>query len=228
MKFRILLLSLLLFSLNPLAAQACSEGHPRSLAYIRRDNNRCEGLLNSRNISTRTFSLISFSTSNLNSYPNTLKIEVPGTGNRQPNIAVQSFYRNYRLDELKSESGSSGFSFPLNTNVLKKSDIPIRILRATAYITRNSASVYFPVIFGQPSGRYEFVLYSPQRTTFPTIEIRRQGQVLFRNSRQTPQRGEIPFTWEYGKAPAGTYELYIVDGEGEDRTFRFQHDSSWL
>ncbi|NEP00843.1 MAG: hypothetical protein F6K58_19695 [Symploca sp. SIO2E9] len=227
MKLRIPLISLLLLSLNPLVAQACSEGHHRSLAYIRRDNNRCEGLLDSHD-ATSTISLISFSTSNLNSYPNTLKIEVPGTGNRQPNIEVQSFYRNYRLDQLNSKSGSSGFSFPLNTDVLKKSGVGISNLRATAYITRDSAFLYFPVILGQPSDRYEFVLYSPRRTTFSTLEIRSQGQVLFSNPRQTPQRGQIRFAWEYGNAPAGTYELYIVDGEGKERTFRFQHDPNWL
>ncbi|NET07866.1 MAG: hypothetical protein F6K09_23545 [Merismopedia sp. SIO2A8] len=227
MKLRITLISLLLLSLSPLAAQACPEGHNRSLAYIRRDNNRCEGLLDSRD-ATSTIYLIAFSTSNLNSYPETLKIEVPGTGNRQPNIEVQSFYRNYRLDQLDSKYSSSGFLFPLNTNVLKKSGIPIRLLRATAYINRNSTPFYFPVILGQPSDRYEFVLYSPQRNTFPTFEIRSQGKVLSSNPRQTPRRGQIRFAWKYGDAPAGTYELYIVDGEGKERTFRFQHDPSWL
>ena len=227
MNAKILFISLLILSLSPLAAYAsCPEGNPRSLAYIRRDNNRCEGL-QERN-ATRTFSLISFSTSNLSSYPDTLSIRVPGKGNTRPTIEVQSFYRNYRLDSLDTSSSSSGFTFNLKMDVLKRAAVPVRSLRATAYIIRDSGAVYFPVILGKASGRYEFVVYSPRRTTFPTLEIRHNGKVVFSNPRNNPQSSQIRFAWEYGNAPAGSYELHIVDGEGQRRTFRFEHNPKWF
>lgn len=227
MNLKILFSSLLILSLSPLVVQACPTGNPRSLAYIRRDNNRCEGLQD-RNASG-TFNLISFSTSNLSDYPNTdtLNIRVPGTGRTRPAVTVQSFDRNYRLDNLNTRSSSSGFTFALNTNVLKKAEVAVGSLRATAYITRNSAPVYFPVILGQASDRYVFVVYAPERTTFPTFEIRRNGKAVTRSPRTNPQQGQIRLAWEYGDAPAGSYELYIVDGQKQRRTFRFEHDPNW-
>jgi flagellar basal-body rod modification protein FlgD len=230
MNFKLLLTTLLLFSLSPLVAQACPPlNNPKSLAYARRDNNRCEGLQD-RDASS-TFELISFATGSISSnasFPNTLTIRVPSTGNLSPTIEVQSFIRNYRLDNLEAPSKSSGISFPLDTSVLKKANIPLESLRATAYITRDSGFVYFPVILEQPSDHYQFVVYSPQRTTFPTIEIRRNGKtILPLPSLKTPRSGQIFLTWNR-KAPAGTYELYLVDGEGQPRTFRFEHNPSWL
>lgn len=227
MKAKILLPSLLLLSLTPPAAQACPPGHPNSLAYILRDNNRCEGLRDRRYASS-TFSLISFFTGNLNNYPDILTLRVPSISNVSPTIEVQSFFRNYRLDSLVLRPGSKGFTFLLNTTVLKRANVPIGSLRATAYITRNSELIYFPVILGQPSGRYEFVVYSPERTTFPTFEIRRNNRAVFRNPRRFPHQGQIHLFWEYGNAPAGTYELYMIDGKGQRRSFRFEHNPNWL
>lgn len=223
---KIILSSLLILSLSPLAAQACPQGNPESLAYIRRDGNRCEGL--GDRSATGTFSLISFSTGNLSSYPNTLNIRVPVTGNTSPEITLQSFERNYRLDEIKARSNSSGFTFDLSTKVLQKAQVPAQSLRALAFITRDSVPVYFPVILGQPSGRYEFVVHSPQRTTFPTFEIRHNSKVVVRRPRNNPQQGQIRFAWKYGNAPAGLYELYIVDGQKQSRTFRFEHNPKRL
>lgn len=222
----LILSSLLLLSLSPLAAQACPKGNPQSLAYIRRDDNRCEGLQD-RNASS-AFALISFSTGNLNSYPNTLNIRVPVTGNTSPEITLQSFEKNYRLDQINARSNSSGFTFDLSTKVLQKAQVPAQSLRGLAFITRDSGAVYFPVILGQPSGRYEFVVYSPQRTTFPTFEIRHNSKVVTRSPRNNPQQGQIRFAWEYGSAPAGVYELYIVNGQKQSRSFRFEHNPKRL
>ncbi|NER26919.1 MAG: hypothetical protein F6J89_04625 [Symploca sp. SIO1C4] len=231
MNFKILLTSLLILSFSPLAAQGLCppQGNPRSFAYMRRDNNRCEGIKERDITSIDALSLISFSTNNLtNSYPNNLNIRVPGTGNTRPNIKIQSFPTSYRLDQLESSPRESEFTFLLDTNILKKVPIPIGTLRATANITRNSSPVYFPVILGQPSGRYEFVVYSPQSNTFPTFEIRRNEQVIWSEPLKIPRSGHISFSWEYGNATAGTYELYIVDGNGKPRTFRFEHNPDWL
>lgn len=220
----------LLLALNPAEAQDCPPpGDRLSLAYMSRDNNRCEGI-KPRDVSTSAPSLISFSTSSLNNtYPNTLSIRVPGTGNNSPTITIQSFEKNYRLDNLQTLASKSGFTFLLDTKVvLQKAGISLRSLYATAFITRNSSDIYFPVILGQPSSKYKFVVNSPQRTTFPILEIRRSGKVIFSNPRNISQRGHIRFAWEYGKAPAGTYEILMVNGQEQRRTFTFEHNPKWF
>jgi hypothetical protein len=224
---RIALISLFMLSLTPLAAQACPSGNPQSLAYIRRDNNRCEGLRD-RNASD-AFGLLSFSTSALSSYPDALTIRVPGTSNTPPTITLQSFFRNYLLDSINPNFNKSGYTFALNTRtVLQSATVPLTSLRALAYINRDSNPVYFPVILGSPGRQYQFVLNLPQRTTLPKLEIRRNGQAIFKKPQNDPQDGEFSFNWSYGNATAGTYELYIEDGEGQHRTFRFQHNPDWL
>ncbi|MGK7894697.1 MAG: hypothetical protein AB4372_13995, partial [Xenococcus sp. (in: cyanobacteria)] len=76
MKIRILFVSWLIFSLFPAIANACQPGNPFSIAYIRRNNNRCEGILD-RNINSGSLpDLISFITSDLIAYPTNLKIQV--------------------------------------------------------------------------------------------------------------------------------------------------------
>ena len=226
--YKLLFIGLLLFCFNPKVAQACPRTrNPRSLAYVRRENNRCEGLQR-RNISSSTFDLISFSTSNIYRYPKTLNIRVRGTGRTRPIIEVQSFFRNYRLDRVKARYTAFGFNFPLKTGVLRRAAIPWRKLRSLAYINRNSNRIYFPVILGKSSGKYKFIINSPRRNTFPIFKIRRNGRTILSKPRKTPRRGHITLTWKYGKAPAGIYELYIVNGKGKRRTFRFRHNPRWL
>jgi hypothetical protein len=227
--YKPLLISLLLLTLSPLGsqAQACPTGNSSSLSYIRRNNNRCEGLRD-RDISS-TFELISFSTDTLGTdYPSTLNIRVPGTGRTRPAIAVQSFSRNYRLDNLTTTSSDSGYTFALNTSILKQAEVPTESLRATAYITRNSSPVFFPVVLGSSSNSYEFVINSPQRLAFPTFEIRRNNRVVFKDPRPNARSGHIRLTWEYGDAPAGSYQFYIVDENGNSRTFAFEHNPDWF
>ena len=234
MKVKILLISLVLLSLSPLTASACpTQGHPDSLAYIRRDNNRCEGLLESIP-STSTFSLIGLFTSNINftrnisRYPETLKIRVAGTGKTYPIIDIQSFSpRRYRLNELDTKSTNLGFTFDLNTTILKKAYIPLKNLRPLAYITRDSGFVYFPVILGQPSGKYVFMIKSPQRIALPTLEIRHNGKVVHSKPINIADY-LLTFTWEYGNKPAGTYELFMKDDRGNRRTYRFEHNPKLL
>lgn len=224
---RIFAVTLLLLSLSPITAQACPTGNAASLAYIRRDNNRCEGLTDE--LISDTFSLVSFLTTSLTDYSNTLVIRIPGTGNTRPAITLQSPYRNYLLDNLNIASSTSGYTFSLNTQpVLRKAEIPFTSLQATAYITRDSSPVYFPVILGNASDAYQFTINSPQRTSFPVLEIRRDGQTVFSNPLATPRQGIIRFSWSYGNASAGTYELYLEDSNGDTRTFRFEHNPNWL
>ncbi len=232
MKIRTLLVSLLLFSLFPTVTNACQSGNPRSIAYLRRDNNRCEGILE-RNISTSILpDLISFATSNLVEYPNNLSIQVPGNSNLEPKISIQSFFKRYRLDRLKTKYIQPNFTFDLNTKQVlqhRSVQVPFKSLRSLAFIIEDSEPIYFPVILGESSGEYEFVINSLQRTAFPVLEIRYQGETLFEfEERNNPQQGHIRMTWNYKNAPAGRYELYLENSEGESRTFPFEHDPNWF
>ena len=231
MKIRIFFISLLFFSLFPPIANACQPGNPGSLAYIRRNNNRCEGILD-RNISTGSLpELISFATSNLAEYPNSLKIQVPGNSNQKPKIEIQSFFIKYLLNKLDTQYIQPNFTFDLNTKTVlqhRAVQVPFNSLRSLAFIVEDSEPVYFPVILGESSGEYEFVINSLQRTAFPVLEIRYQGKTVFSDPRNNPQQGHIFLTWKYGNAPAGRYELYLETSEGKSRTFPFEHNPSWF
>ena len=237
MNRKILLATLTILSLNSPNAYPCPLTANNPLAYVRRDNNRCEGLL-PRNISS-SLNLTSFTTHTLSStYPNILVLRIPGTSNNRPQVKVQSLVKNYLLDELtRFIPRPTGFQFNLPTDlVLDKADVPPNSLRATAYITSNSQPIYYPVIIGQPSGKYEFVIYAPQRTTFPTLEIRRNGQTIFSKPYNSPRRGEVRWSWDYRNAQAGRYELYIVAQQQQygapperiERRILFEHNPTWL
>lgn len=228
MKIAFTLTALLFLSFIPLSAQACPPGHPQSLAYIRRDDNRCEGVQPTEVSAALNFT--SFTTHSLsNEYPDILSLFVPGTGNSKPEITLQSLVRNYLLDSLTNLTPKgTGYQFNLDTKpVLQKAKVPLTSLRATAYITRNSQPIYYPVILGSPSGKYTFVLYAPQRTRFPILEIRRNGKTLFSNPRQNPTRGEVILTWDYRNTPPGQYELYIIADQQQsgkiERRIVFEH-----
>ena len=232
MKIRILFISLLLLSLFPtITNAACKKGNSRSVAYIFRDNNRCEGLLDRDINYSRLPDLISFATSNLKEYPNTLKIQIPGNSNQQPEISIQSFLKRYRLDELETEYLQSNFIFDLNTKTVlqhRSVQVPLSSLRSLAFIVEDNEPVYFPVILGESSGEYEFVINSLQRTAFPVLEIRYQGKTVFSDPHNNPQQGHIRTRWKYDNAPAGRYELYLENSEGKSRTFPFEHNPNWF
>ncbi len=68
------------------------------------------------------------------------------------------------------------------------------------------------------------MIFSPDLTTFPKIEIHYKKKTIHTESRTAPHQGYIVFNWEYGKAEAGNYVLYIVDGQGQHKSFVFQHN----
>jgi len=229
-----LLFSTLLFSalsIFPANARTCPIGNPRSTAYMERENNRCEGVRD-RNVSS-SFDLVSFATTNLSDYPNTLTIRIPGTGNTTPNVRIQSFYRSYTLDQLDTDRSQSGHTFSLHTgrnSIVQRAGIPFSTLRATAYITENSNRIYLPVILGTPSESYEFILRNPNRITMPTLEIRREncnGQQIYANP-SSLNRSRHSLIWDYGSASSGTYALCAIDGSGQRRSFIFEHDRDWF
>ena len=227
---RLFWLTTLLLTLAPLSAQAaCPVGQPSALNYIRRDNNRCEGLRD-RQDASGSLSLISFVTTNLTSLANPLNIRV--VGSPTPTLQVQEFSRNYRLDDVQMQASGNDAVFPLNSRILQNAGIkdPNRLL-AIASVTRNAAAVYYPTILGQASGSYTFVLYAPQPTVFKKIQIRQPsqpGKPYLNQSLSQPRTGQIPFKWNYGSAPAGDYELYVEDSQGKQRRFPFKHNRQWL
>ncbi len=232
MKIKILLVSLLLFILFPnLAYASCNTGNPWSVAYIRRNNNRCEGILD-RNISTSSFpDLISFATSNLTEYPNDLLIQVP-VSSKELKVSIQSFTKRYRLDELKLEDNQSNLTFKLNTRKVlqhRRVQIPFDSLRSLAFMIEDSEPLYFPVVLGKNSDEYEFVINAVRRTAFPVLEIRHEGETIFKfEERNNPQRGHIRLLWNYKNAVEGNYELYLETSEGKTRSFPFQHNPDWF
>ena len=232
MKIKILLVSLLLFILFPnLAYASCNTGNPWSVAYIRRNNNRCEGILD-RNISTSSFpDLISFATSNLTEYPNDLLIQVP-VNSKELKVSIQSFTKRYRLDELKLEDNQSNLTFKLNTRKVlqhRRVQIPFDSLRSLAFMIEDSEPLYFPVVLGKNSDEYEFVINAVRRTAFPVLEIRHEGETIFKfEERNNPQRGHIRLLWNYKNAVEGNYELYLETSEGKTRSFPFQHNPDWF
>ncbi|MDJ0661238.1 MAG: hypothetical protein QNJ42_17365 [Crocosphaera sp.] len=222
-----------LLNMTSVRANDCTTGKPRDIRYIRRDNNRCEGIQDSRPISniSDNFELIAFATSNLNNYPETLKIRVPGTGRDKPIIIIQSYSKNYLLDEIEAKYSASGFIFDLKTNaVLQRAKIPFNSLLHLAFVEKKSIRIYHPVILEQSSNAYKFVIYTRDRRTFPKVEIRQNRKVIPSNlqPRNIANRGTIPFYWQPNNTPTGRYQFYVEDGNGKSITFSFQHDPSWL
>ncbi|MGL4500835.1 MAG: hypothetical protein ACRC2M_11715 [Planktothrix sp.] len=230
---KIAFLTLTILSITPLSAIACQTGHPDSLAYIRRGDNRCEGLKDGQDVSL-SFRLTSLVSRSLNSYPKILTVKIPAPNNSIPDLVIQSDFRNYRLDEIDLKPSASNFIFDLPTTVLEKAKIPLNKLRALAYITQKSERVYYPVILGTPSPQYEFVIYSPERVIFTNLEVRRNGKVIpgSPSPRPNPIQGEVTYTWNPANAPEnGRYELYVqAKGENQTRAYSyyFEHHNNWL
>ena len=236
MNTKFFLTSVLIFSLTPLSAQtACPpSSNPESTDYIRRDNNRCEGI-QPRNID-RGLRLISLATSGISSYPNPLTLQIPSLGNNIPEVTVESLDKNYLLDHLSLKGDQSPFTFSLNPYVLNKANIPPTALRAIASVNLDSQQIYLPVTIGQPSGQYQFVFYTPNRAKFPTLEILRNGKVVYSNPDNNLQLGEVVFTWDGRNTPAGRYEIHVIAEQEQigrppekfNLRFAFEHNPSWL
>ena len=230
MNWKLLIVNLSFLCFIPLTAQACPSGNPKSHAYIRRENNRCEGLT-SRNVSSG-FDLISFSTGELsNNYPSELKIRVPMKGKKAPELQLESYYRRYLLDEITLQPDANGFNFPLKTTILEEAGIPSQTLRALSHINRNGNIIYFPVVLGGASDKYQFVVNNPHGRSFSKIQIRYQGKPVFNvPTSKKIRKKQIKIPWEYGKARSGIYELYLEDSKNKSmsRKFRFQHNPNLL
>ncbi|MEH2010910.1 hypothetical protein [Nostoc sp.] len=232
MKYKLLLTSLFIFSFSTLPAQACPPGNSQSTAYIRRDDNRCEGIQPKE--VAGGINLISLVTRGISTYSNPFTLQIPRLSNdtSKPKVKVESLDKNYVLDDLSLIPSKSLFTFSLKPDILKKAAIPPNTLRALAEVN----SVYLPVTIGEPSTQYEFVFYTSSRAKFPTFEILLNGKVIYNSPRNNAQDGEVVFTWNARKAPAGRYEIHYVAEQQRigrrpekfERRFYFEHNPNWL
>lgn len=223
--------TVLLVGLLSPSAHACrqpSEFPPNAPDYMRRDNNRCEGIR--RIDSSNRIELISFTTTTLRdtNYPNTLTLRVPGTANsrNRPTIVMQSFSSYYRLDQVAAQATVAGYQFLLNTRILSDRSIQPGTLRATAAIRSGGSTVFYPVVLGQASGAYDIVVSIP--TGLETLEIRQNGQRIAGGGARELQSGHYAISWTYRGAPAGRYQVYLRDRRGQSRTFNIQHNPAWF
>jgi flagellar basal-body rod modification protein FlgD len=218
-------------------AQNCPSGDPTSINYIRRDNNRCEGI--KRQTVSGSLSLISFTSRNIGDYGDTLTLEIPrlpDLSNQPPRVRVQAMRDRYLLNDIEVQPHSDRYQFSWSTYVLRNADISPSALRAIASLTHHSQPVYVPVILGQASGQYEFVFFTASHAKFPKLAIVRNGRTLHSQSIRTRRSGEVRFTWNPGNAPAGRYELHVVaeiepfgsPPEKVTRRIAFQHNPDWL
>ena len=220
-----------------LPALACEAGDPNRVDYMRRENNRCEGIYPTTNVST-SLRLISLATRNLPpTYGDRLSLRIPHNGSAPPILRIQSIPNRYILDNPQLTPNASGFTLNWSTFVLQKAKVPVNNLRAIA-ILDESQPIYIPVLLGPPASEYEIVFYSPNRTTFRQLEIVRvrDNQVVYTHPRTTPQTGEIRLTWNPRNAPAGDYLLRVVaeieqmsrPPETRSSQIMFRHDPNWL
>ncbi|MEH2123307.1 hypothetical protein [Nostoc sp.] len=233
MKYKLLFTSLFfLISLSTLSAQACPNGKPQITSYIRRENNRCEGI--EKTDAAGGINLISITTRGIINYPDLLTLQIHSltNTNTKPEVKIQSLSKNYILDNLSLKPTQGRFTFYLNTYVLNKVAVPPNSLRALASVN----SVYLPVTIGKPSGQYEIVFYTSRRAKFSTFEILRKGKIVYKSPQNNPQDGELVFTWNAIKAPAGRYQIHVIAkqeriGRPDDpfeRRYDFEHNPSWL
>ncbi|MUG96240.1 hypothetical protein F7734_29425 [Scytonema sp. UIC 10036] len=239
MNYKVFLTSLLFFlNLSHFPARAsCPEGNPRSTEYIRRNQpTRCEGIRREP-ISGNSLRLISIAIRNISSYGETLSLQIPRiNGGSNPQIKVQSLDKNYQLDNPSLSADASGFKFIWDTYVLKRENVPVDSLRALAYFLSGSQPIHIPVILGNSSGIYEFVFYTPSRAKFSTFEILREGKQVYSSPRNNFRSGEIAFTWDGSKAPAGRYEIHFIaniepinqPAQSLERRLVFEHNPNWL
>jgi len=236
MNAKLLFASVIALTLSQMPALACPEGNLRSTDYIRRDNNRCEGIKR-QPVSGNSLRLISIATRNIPSYQAEVSMKIPGiNGGGKPEVKVQSLEKNYQLDNPSLTENSGFYTLLWDSYVLKRENVPSNSLRALASVTFGSQVVYVPVILGKSSGQYEFVFYSPSRVKFPVFRILQNGKEVYSIPRKIPQTKEMIFTWDSRNAPAGRYELQYeaeIEARGNppeklNRKIVFEHNPKWL
>ncbi|MEA5469754.1 hypothetical protein [Spirulina sp. 06S082] len=233
--YKTLLIGLFIWGFTAVGAQAaCPNGNPQELNYIRRENNRCEGIVERSSISG-SLRLISLTTRGVNSFGNNLTIRIPRLANTsRPNVTLRAIEQDYQLNELRLVPRSQTYNFHWSTYVLKKAGILPTNLRAIA--NTGSQIVYIPVIIGSPADRYEFVFHSSSPVRFKTLQIKHNGTIVHTDSTPIFEKGEISFPWDGRNQNTGRYQLYYeaeIERIGRAprlvrRTLTFAHNPNWL
>jgi hypothetical protein len=113
-------ITLIILALNSLAATACPEKAANFLDYQRRNSNRCEGVVREREAIAASVELVSFASRKIDNYKQPIRLRIPKINNTAPDLQVNSYAKNYKLDEIKLSSESAWFSFNWATDILKK------------------------------------------------------------------------------------------------------------
>lgn len=233
MKIHIFFANLIVFSLTSLPIKACPAGQPGSIDYIRRENNRCEGI-KKRTLISGSIELISLTASSDGSLSKDLSIQVPKVSSNQPHVLIRGIEKRYQLDKIKFIDRGEFYSFILPTTILKKASISLNNLRAIS--TTGSQVIYLPVILNNPRQKYRFVFFSTNKASFKEVEIRQGRKGIVKWRIQNSRRGEKIFEWEPGSLPAGRYEFYYkVEIEQLNspsrvlvRSLTFEHNPLWF
>lgn len=242
MKIRLFLTGLVVFGLMSVSAQSlpaqatCSSGSQSSSEYIRRDDNRCEGIQRSRSNISRSIDLISLTSSSEGALGSTLEIKIPRVSSNQPNVEITEPNANYRLNNMSLVSSGQFYRFNLPATQLNRHGISLNSLRALARPQGGNQIVYLPVILNNPAPKYRFVFYSSRAVSFQRAGILKDGRPLVSWGTQGRRQGEKNFEWSPGASSAGRYTFYyeanIHQSRGTPETVRrsiaFEHDPAWL
>lgn len=237
---RLVMLVLAVFAFTEIPAHACPPQNNRTqLAqtfYSRRARNHCEGRRLREQISG-SVELVSFTSAQERVLGNELAIRVPNPLSQMLDVSIQDTEQGYFLDEMTFAVEVPYQTFLLPTDLLRSLEIPVAHLRAIA-LTKDSPSIYFPVIFDQPTKHYQFIFNSDDELLFRRAEIRQgNGQPILAWAEQAPKEGEKSFEWKNANLyPSGQYTFYylaeVLRRTGQpkviERSIIFEHDPLWL
>lgn len=228
---------LLNLSLANARSEPCKPGNPKNSTYLLRENDRrCEGIITPQ--VSNDFDLISFSIGQLQP-ADLLTLQIPKVASLpQPIVRIQSRRKYYQLDPLELKDRGKQWQFQWTSEVLQQESIPLSSLRALAL----SEKVVIPIFLNKlNSPAYTVHIYTGGRVTTMTINIQRDGNILYSQTLTDRPGDEIKWTWNgldrQGKiVPPGRYTLSITakvqqrNAPDEERyiTQQFEHNPAWL
>lgn len=243
---KVLLLSLLLLSLSPLAAQssqseACEKGNPKTTDYQLRENDgnrRCEGIR--RRQIGRSLELVSLTVGRLQQ-SNPLMLKVPGSEKNQPKVVVRHPAKNYQLDNVALSFSNGFFQMQWSDSVLKMAGIAADSLFATAEIApsgTNTVVTRIPVILNPGAGKYEFVFQCSEcEANIKIFEVSSSNKKMECNENAGDRRS-LRFFCDGRNVPSGRYKILMsyeikptesskYESASPIVTY-FKHDPQWL
>jgi hypothetical protein len=246
MNSKFLLISLLLLSLSPLAAQSaqsesCPKGNLKTTDYQLRENNgnrRCEGIR--RRQIGRNLELVSLTVGRLQE-SNPLILKIPGSEKNQLKVVLRHPAKNYQLDNVTLSYGNGFFQMQWSDAVLKMANIFADSLFATAEIQpsgTNTSPTRIPVILNRNAGKYEFIFQCSEcEAKIKTFDISAGNQYMKCENNVGDSRSPR-FFCDGRNAPRNKYRLQVsYDIKPSDSSkyespapiiTYFKHDPQWL